>query len=167
MPFQAEHVTTRYVGWLNDPEVVRYSDHRFRRTTLDECREYWLSFSGTPHYFWAVVTRDAGHIGNMTAHVDPNHLTADVGILIGERAAWRRGYGREAWIAVCRFLLESRGLRKVSAGTIGANVGMLALMRNCGMLDDGRQARQNLWEGREVDVIHAAIFRGEWQPPEL
>lgn len=159
-PFSLEHLTSRYVGWLNDPDVVRYSEQRHRVHTLETCRCYFESFTGTPHYFWAVLAKDShrGHIGNLNALVDTENRLADIGILIGERAAWRLGYGLEAWRAVCAFLLEEAGMRKVTAGAMAANTGMLRIMKRSGMAEDGRRVCHYLLEGREVDVVYAALF---------
>jgi RimJ/RimL family protein N-acetyltransferase len=160
-PFSQEHLTPRYVGWLNDPEVVRYSEQRHRTHTLEGCRRYFESFRDTPHFFWALVVKDgpAGHIGNMNANVNVENRLADVGILIGERAAWRRGYGLEAWRAVCGYLLGAAGMRKVTAGAMAANTAMLSIMRRSGMAEDGRRIRHYLLDGREVDIVHAALLR--------
>ncbi|NLT23697.1 MAG: GNAT family N-acetyltransferase [Syntrophorhabdus sp.] len=160
-PFSEKHLTPRYAGWLNDPEVVRYSEQRHRKHTLDSCRQYWLSFAGTPNFFWAIVGLDpvVGHIGNINAYVDRMNSVADVGILIGERALWGKGYGLEAWRAICGYLLDEAGIRKVTAGTLAANKGMLSIMEKSGMTDDGRRIRQALLDGVEVDVIHSALFR--------
>ncbi|HEV2145971.1 MAG TPA: GNAT family N-acetyltransferase [Longimicrobiaceae bacterium] len=167
-PFTDEHLTERYVGWLNDPEVVRYSDQRQRAHTLESCRAYMESFRGTPHHFWAIVARDPalGHIGNVNAYVAEEHRVADVGILVGERGAWGAGFGTEAWIAVCDHLLRAGGMRKVTAGTLEVNRPMLVVMQRAGMVPDGRRVRQSLFEGREVDVVHAALFADEWKPVE-
>lgn len=164
IPFSEENLTLQYVSWLNDPEVVRYSDQRFHVHTLDTCREYWQSFVGTPNYFWAIIehVNKLGHIGNMNAYVDIRHSVADVGILIGERCTWGKGYGAEAWIAVCDYLLREAGTRKVTAGTLAVNAGMLGIMRSTSMVEDGRRTRQCLFEGREVDIIHGALFRKDW-----
>jgi RimJ/RimL family protein N-acetyltransferase len=164
IPFAEEYLTPRYVGWLNDPEVVRYSEQRHKVHTLESCRSYWQSFSGTPHYFWAVVAVDEtlGHIGNINAYVDPENQLADVGILIGEKKVWRRGYGLEAWRAVCEYLLSKAKMRKVTAGTLAVNTGMLKIMRQTGMVDDGRRYRHHIFESREVDIIHSAFFRQDF-----
>jgi RimJ/RimL family protein N-acetyltransferase len=160
VPFSEAFLTDRYVGWLNDPQVTRYSEQRHRRHTLESCREYLESFRGTPHFFWAICEKPGlEHIGNINAYVDERHQIADVGILIGERGAQGRGLGGEAWSAVCDFLLRSRGMRKVTAGTIEPNAPMLAVMKRAGMKADGRRPRHMLWEGREVDMIQAALFR--------
>jgi [ribosomal protein S5]-alanine N-acetyltransferase len=161
VPFSEEHLSQRYVDWLNDPDVVRYSEQRFQRHTLESCRAYWKSYEDTPNYFWAILCRDLQmlHIGNINAYVELNNLVADMGILIGERQTWGQGYGEEAWVAVCKFLLEEMNLRKVSAGTMSVNLAMLRLMAKAGMVDDGRRLRHYLWEGQEVDIIHAALFK--------
>ena len=161
LPFSEEFLTPRYVNWLNDPEVVRYSEQRHRFHTLESCREYLKSFLATPNYFWAVITRDdeLGHIGNMNAYVDVNNSLADVSILIGERKAWRKGYGSEAWIAVCNYLLKEENIRKITAGTLSVNTAMLGVMRHAGMVEDGRRIRHRLFEGSEVDVVYASLFR--------
>lgn len=164
-PFSEAHLTARYLGWLSDPEVVRYSDQRRAAHTRESCDAYRRSFDGTPNYFWAIVARDAslGHFGTMTAYVEPTNGVADMGILIGERAAWGQGLGSETWLAACGFLFLDLGLRKITAGTIEPNQGMLGIMRKTGMKEDGRRVRQHLWEGRPVDVIHAALFREDWK----
>jgi len=155
--FGEKHLTDAYVGWLNDPEVVRFSDQRFRVHTRDSCRHYLESFAGTANLFLALTTSDR-HIGTMTAYVDDNHGVADLGILIGDRQAWGMGYGTEAWTAVCDALLEA-GIRKITAGTLETNTGMRAIMSRAGMIPDGRRRGQCLLDGQPVDVVHAAIFR--------
>lgn len=162
VPFGEHHLHERYVGWLKDPEVVRYSEQRYSTHTLESCRAYWSSFAGSPHFFWAIeLLGEAGessHVGNINAYLDPRHGLADVGILIGERRVWGKGVGLEAWTAVCHWLFESAGVRKITAGTLACNLGMLAIMDRSGMVDDGRHYRHYLFEGEEVDVVYRALF---------
>lgn len=156
VPVTEEHLTPRYVGWLNDPEVVRYSEQRFKTHTLESCRAYLKSFAGTENLFVALIANSEGHIGNMTAYLD-RYGVVDVGILIGERAVWGRGYGSEAWQSVCRALIEA-GARKITAGTLSVNKGMRTVMERAGMVPDGRRVGQCVLDGEEVDVVYAALF---------
>lgn len=160
-PLGREHLVPHYIAWLNDPEVVRYSDQRHQRHTLATCQGYVESFAGTPNHLWAIEAQDEalGFVGTMTAYVDAPHGVADLGILLGERKAWGRGLGSEAWQAAIGYLFREVGIRKVTAGTVEANRPMLAMMRRAGMVEDGRRLRQCVVEGREVDVVHAALFR--------
>jgi RimJ/RimL family protein N-acetyltransferase len=162
-PFAARHLTRRYVAWLNDPEVVRFSEQRHRRHTIESAAEYVRSFDGSASRLWAIEVPGRGepHIGNISAAVDAANGVADVGVLIGERSAWGQGYGSEAWTAVCRFLLQQAGVRKVTGGTVSLNLGMLAIMRRAGMQPDGVRARHLVVDGREADVVHMALFRND------
>jgi RimJ/RimL family protein N-acetyltransferase len=166
--FAERHLTERYVGWLNDAETMRFSEQRHRHHDLESCRRYASSFTETPHYFAAIVAKDRtlGHIGNINAYVDVRNQVADLGILIGERSVWGLGYGTEAWRALSRFLLSDRGLRKITAGTLAINAGMLGIMRRCGMQEDGRRRRQYLCEGQEVDMVYGALFRESVRPED-
>lgn len=162
-PFTDKYLTRKYVSWLNNPQVVRYSEQRHKKHTIASCRRYLETFKETPHCFWAVSVRDTdlGHIGNINAYIDECHKIADVGILIGEIQAWGKGYATEAWIAVCVYLFKKLKIRKITAGTLSVNKPMLRLMKRAGMQKDGRRNRQYLWEGKEVDMIHRAMFRGD------
>lgn len=163
-PFGEKYLTERYVGWLNDPEVVRFSEQRFITHTLESCRAYMNSFEGTPNYFWAFVARepDIDHIGNINAYVDTRNKVGDVGVLIGEKNYWGRGYGLEVFAAVADYLFRENHVRKVTAGTVSANKGMVRIMERAGMKEDGRRIRHALLDGQEFDVIYAALFRDDW-----
>src|SRR5215470_15182311 len=164
-PFGERHLSERYVGWLNDPQVVRYSEQRFQTHTLESCLAYLQSFAGTPHYFWALIAKHGalGHIGNLNAYVEPRHGIADLGILIGERQAFRQGFGLEAWRAVCGYLFSSGVARKISAGCLAVNLPMSRIMKQAGMVPDGVRANHSLFEGKPVDIVHSALFVEDWQ----
>jgi RimJ/RimL family protein N-acetyltransferase len=165
LPFNENHLHQKYVGWLNDPELMRYSEQRHKTHDLENCRTYWKSFEGTPNYFWAIeeLKFGLGHIGNITAYVDEKNLLADVGILIGERKAHNKHYGLEAWLGVCNYLFESVNIRKLTAGTLSLNEPMLKIMKRAHMIEDGIRKKHFLVDNQEVDIIHKAIFRDQWK----
>ncbi|SDE00327.1 GNAT family N-acetyltransferase [Rhodospira trueperi] len=165
-PLSERHVTERYVAWLNDPVLMRFSEQRHRQHTIESCRAYRDSFAGTPNHLWAIEETDQGlgHIGNINAYVDVPNSLADVGILIGAAAARGGGFGLEAWLAVLDHLMNTQGLRKVAAGCIAENTAMLRIMEGSGMVEDGRRRCHYLVDGRDVDIVHAAAFRSTWTP---
>jgi len=159
-PFMEGDIDDRYIGWLNDPRVVRFSNQRFRHHDRISCLSYLRSFMGTNNYFVNIQRRTDGRsIGTMTAYVAAPHATADVGIMIGEPEAWGHGYGLDAFTLLCDWLLADLSLRKVTAGTAEPNVGMIRIMERYGMHREAVRAAQELIEGREVDVLYYARFR--------
>lgn len=159
-PYSDVFITEDYVSWLNDPEVVQYSENRYREFTLEGCRDFAKSFESSPHHLWAIVLTESNqHIGNINAYIDTNNQLADVGIMIGKRSCWGGGYGLEAWQEVCRWLLTEGGIRKVTAGTLDTNIGMKKIMEKAGMIPDGRRKRHYINDGAEVDIVYGALFK--------
>jgi [ribosomal protein S5]-alanine N-acetyltransferase len=157
--FTAEDLTPQYLGWLNDAVTMRYSNQRFRRHTRESSLAYLQSFDGTPNLFLSIRRRSDGlALGTMTAYLAEPHGTADMGILIGERACWGQGYGLDAWQALLDWLLRDRGLRKVTAGTLECNAAMLRLMEKSGMHHEGSRRQQEIVEGVAYDILYFARF---------
>lgn len=161
-PFDVErHLTPKYVSWLNDPQVVRYSEQRHVKHTLASCRQYAESFRGAAGFFWAIQLKEdrIAHIGNLSAYVDERNRIAELSILIGERGHGGRGLGTEAWSAALRYLLDTVRVRKVHAGTMAENLPMLRIFEKTGMTIECRRSRHYLFDGREMDLVFAAMFR--------
>jgi RimJ/RimL family protein N-acetyltransferase len=157
--FKEEDITNEYVGWLNDPAVTQYSNQRFVEHNHESCRRYLQRFEGSPNLFVSVRRLDDGRrIGTMTAYIAPQHGTADMGILIGDRSVWGRGYGQDAWSVLAEFLLRQPGMRKVTCGTLACNEAMIRLAERSGMELEGRRAAQELVDGEPVDILYFARF---------
>ena len=161
-PFKPSDIDTRYLGWLQDPEVTRFSNQRFRQHTLESCAAYQRSFSGSANTFLVIEHRaDQVPIGTMTIYRANNHGTADIGLLLGDRTYWRQGLGVEAWSAVLQTLLKEPGLRKVTGGTARPNTGMIKIMEKSGMHLEAIKQRQELIDGQETDLLYYARFAKE------
>jgi ribosomal-protein-alanine N-acetyltransferase len=158
-PFQAADISATYLGWLNDPEVTRFSNQRFRRHTVESCAAYLASFDGFRNSFLLIEQlQDHRPIGTATVYRNRLHGTADIGLMVGERRCWGQGYGREAWQALLDALLREEGMRKVTGGTAQPNQAMVRIMEQSGMTLEAVRARQELIEGQSVDLLYYACF---------
>lgn len=174
-PFTAADITDTYVGWLNDAEVVRYSNQRFVRHTRASCERYLAGFDGSANLFVSLrVAHESGPsdpaeqaVGTLTAYRSLPHGTADVGILLGERAVWGQGIGLEAWQLLTDWLLTTPGLRKVTAGTLACNRSMLAVAERSGMRREGVRRAQELVDGVPTDIVHYARFAPASEPAHV
>ena len=152
--FREDDIDQRYIGWLNDPAVVRYSNQRFRAHDQTSCRAYLETFANSPNIFLAIRRLGDGvRIGTMTAYRNPHHGTADVGIMIGDTACWGGGFGQDSWDTLLGWLLGPGGTRKVTAGTLACNRGMVRLMERSGMELEGVRRGQELVDGEPQDIV--------------
>lgn len=91
-----DEISPRYADWMNDPEVVRYLESRYSTYTLDSVREYVRQVNESPaDFLYGIFLEETGqHIGNIKiSDVNPIHKFANVGLLLGEKSCWGRGFG--------------------------------------------------------------------------
>jgi len=147
--------SSRNLGWLRNPDVVRYSEQRHREHTLSTQHRYVSSFVGKSK-LWAIHLVDSGnHIGNVSARHDAPNNVAEVGIMIGETDFWGRGYAGEAWKAACNWLLDKDGggIRKLEAGCARSNTAMLKIIRGSGFKQEGELLNHLLIDGAPVSAV--------------
>jgi len=122
-----------YSRWLNDPDVVKFSELRHRQHTYEDCQAYVRSFDQIKNCMWTINVIGANmHIGNITTHHDPQNDVLQMGILIGEKWAWGRKYGIEAWQAVMAWAVENK-IRRIEAGCMAKNLGIRKVIERSGM----------------------------------
>ena len=135
-PFGIEQMTTRYLGWLNDPEVNRWS-RRSEMGNIDEvaARAYLKSLVDDERILGIHLAGD-GHIGNIKfGPIDWANSRTDISIVIGERHVWGRGVGAEAVYLVSQYLFETLGLNRLDAGS--CNPAFVKMVQNIGWRVEG------------------------------
>ena len=149
--FTEKYVTEKYVGWLNDPVLMKHSEQRHYSHDIDSCIRYVNSFTGTKNLLYAVVDSNTHqHVGNINAYIDSFNRTADVGVLIGIGG---KGYGLSAWNKMLDLLFSSDlNIRKVTAGTMNENKAMLRIFEKSGMSYEYTKIRHFCFEKRLVDM---------------
>jgi RimJ/RimL family protein N-acetyltransferase len=109
-----EDVSDTYVGWLHDPEVIEYLQVRFEARDIDSIRAFVAGFDHKDGFIFGI--HDAAndrHVGNITLRVNPHHLFANMGYLIGEKAYWEKGAALEAVRLILDFAFFERKIRKI------------------------------------------------------
>jgi RimJ/RimL family protein N-acetyltransferase len=163
VPFTTAHITDEYLSWLNDRTRMRFSRQRLRTHTRETSRDYLASFAGTPNFFWAVERlHDGLHVGTMTTYVDAHGKTADLGIVVGPRAAGT-GCGTAAWGLALKHGFDSLGLRRITGGAASRNAAMIRIFRHWGMVQEGCRRQQELLDDGPDDILLFGLLRQEWE----
>lgn len=160
---RASDATERYVAWLNDPEINRYLEVRFAPQTIEGVRAYVDDMARSDDYaFMAIVLNDGGrHIGNIKiGPMNRAHRFADIGIVIGEKDCWGKGYATEAIALATRYAFETLDLHRLEAGAYAPNMGSAKAFLKAGWKEEGLEAAKWLVDGVFVDGIRVACVRG-------
>lgn len=152
-----EYHLKEMVGWLNDIKTMAYSEQRHMHHTIESQRRYIEMYQDDNILY--SISHEGILIGTISTYVDKPNNVVNVGILIGDRAQWHKGFGFEAWKTVCDDQLNNKGRRKVEAGCAADNKAMMNICSRYGMSEEGRQDDHFLCWGLPVDLVHWGKFK--------
>jgi len=161
-PLQRDDLNERYLTWLNDPEINRYLETGIFPSTQEDLEHFYERVMGSPNaVMLAIIEKSSDrHIGNIK--LEPIHWVhrwATLGILIGEKDCWGKGYGVEAVRLMVKYAFERLNLQKVDLGVIADNIRAVKAYEKVGFIVEGRLKRHVFLDGKYVDVLKMAIFR--------
>ena len=101
-----------------------------------------LCYADTRGRRFAIETLDGKHIGNCTYYnLDEHKGEAELGILIGDRSYWNRGYGTDAVITLVNHIFGEIKLKRVYLHTLEYNVRAKECFQKCGFTPCGQANR--------------------------
>jgi RimJ/RimL family protein N-acetyltransferase len=91
------------------------------------------------------------------------HGNVELGITIGDRDYWGRGYGRDTIKLLLNYAFHYLGARRIALTTNVKNERAIRCYLACGFVEEGRP-RKVVWiEGEYTDLVNMSILRDEWQ----
>jgi len=157
----------RFVKWFNDSEVRRYLTTYEPMSRAKEERWFEEYLTRRNDLILAIEVRQGDewvHIGNVGLHrIDWKNRVATLGVVIGEREYWGRGYGTEAVRAMLRYAFGELGLNRVELETYEFNPRAIRCYEKAGFVREGVRRRALYREGKFHDVILMGILRSEFQ----
>ncbi len=154
-------------AWINDREVTRFIlGGRYPVSLADE--QAWATEAARGNAFQdsrlAIETKDGVHIGNCGLHrAVPEDRSAELGIMIGDKDYWSKGYGTDTVRTLCRFGFQQMNLHRIALGVLEFNDRGIACYKKCGFVEEGR-FRQNFYiDGRYWDTIRMSVLREEFE----
>lgn len=155
-PLTVADVTEVYAGWLNDPEINQFLETRFSQHTLQSQREYVQKISKDPAYaFFAIVRKDTGaHVGNIKlGPIDPHHHVGSIGLMIGDRSSWGKGFATEAIQLLTQHSFEVLKVHKLTAGAYENNPASIKVFLKLGFFEEGRRKKHVRFGDDYVDYL--------------
>ncbi|MEN6410518.1 MAG: GNAT family protein [Anaerolineaceae bacterium] len=86
-----------------------------------------------------------------------------LGIGIGRREYWNRGYGTDVMRVLLRYAFEALNLHRVSLNVFEYNERAITCYRKAGFIEEGRQREFLRRDNQFWDLIYMGILRSEWE----
>jgi RimJ/RimL family protein N-acetyltransferase len=95
-------------------------------------------------------------------YISWHHGDSFMGIGIGDKAYWSRGYGSEAMNILLRYVFTELNLHRLSLTVFEYNQRAIRMYEKCGFKIEGINREYHFRDGRRWDLVSMGILREEW-----
>ncbi|HEY69756.1 MAG TPA: GNAT family N-acetyltransferase [Anaerolineae bacterium] len=161
----------RFVEWFNDPEVTHHL-MRFLPMSMQAEKDWYEKLQEQPEESrpLALDAREGDqwiHIGSCGLHdIDWRSRKAELGIAIGDKRYWDRGYGSDAVQTLLRHGFETLNFHRVYLYVFEDNERAIKVYLSQGFQEEGRLRDHSYRKGDYRDMIIMGILRREWKETE-
>ncbi len=147
--------------WETDPELAQLDaapvvDITFSEYLSDCAKE--LHNPIPTSYRFAIDTLDGKHIGNCSCYnVSETKGKAELGIMIGNRDYWNKGYGTDAVTTLVNYIFRQTNLNRIYLKTLESNTRAQKCFQKCGFTPYGHLVKNRF------KFVLMEIHRDQWQ----
>ena len=156
------------VQWQRDTEFYRLADSNPVRLESEKKIKEWVEkqfengFQPERYPFTVHTLAEDQYIGFLVLWVDPIHGEAWVGVGIGDRDFWGKGYGTDLMKLCLQYAFAELNMQRVSLGLLEYNPRALRAYEKVGFRLEGRTRQDVRREGKRYDSLWMGILHKEW-----
>ena len=148
-------------NWQTDPELAQLDAMPLVTLTFEEYLSAYtieLRYPAPTRRSFAVETLDGKHIGNCVYYnVDEEKGEAELGIMIGNRDYWNKGYGTDAITTLVNHIFQQTNLSRMYLKTLDSNIRAQKCFQKCNLTPYGHLVRDGF------NFMLMEIHRKQWQ----
>ena len=133
---------------------------------LDKTIQWFEAIKDSESRLDLMIEADASMpIGQISlVNIDHHHKTAEITLVIGEKAFWGKGVMLEAESLLIGWAFENMGMEKIWAETRVENIASLVTMKKLGFRIDDTQGKEKIIEGEPIDIVHLNLLPEDFKP---
>jgi len=166
-PAEREDLPT-FISWLADPEIRKGISRHLPMSIAQE--EIWFeNMLKRPENEQTLVLeimqgKKWNLIGTCGYHnIDWRARSAELGIMIGEKKEWNKGYGTETMQLLLKHGFLVLNLNRMDLLVFEENLAAVRAYEKAGFVHEGRLREAQYSEGEYKDVIVMSVLRSEWK----
>ncbi len=153
--------------WLNDPEVIK-GLLLYAPLSVAEEESWYEDMLKRPNdehpLIIEVLEGDAWvSLGNCGLHnIDWRCRSAEIGIFIGNKPYWNRGFGTEAMKLMVDYGFMTLNLNRIMLDVYETNLRAIRSYEKAGFVHEGRKRQAMVQDGKYIDVLIMSVLRKDW-----
>jgi len=154
--------------WLNDADLMAWArfapDHMESLAAVEKEYERELAGEERDRTTFTVEDRASGKaIGWCVMRTwDRKHVSTNVGIGLGEKEFWGRGYGTEAMRLLLTIAFDHQGWHRAELWTLADNERAVRSFEKSGFRREGLEREAAYYGGAYHDILLMAQLKSEW-----
>ena len=157
--------------WQNDEEVMRLSrsqpDHAISMEALAADYEKTLKGEDPTVRRFSIEEKSTGKLVGMCS-ISFNswarrYTSADIGLMIGEKDKWRKGYGTEVTRLLLKECFEQLSLHRVGWWTYGDHKASIALAKKMGFREEGKLRENSFFDNKFHDTVVLGLLKSDYE----
>ena len=163
--YNPEKDSEYFARWNRDSEYQQLLDSGPARLWTPKEMKEWLEKHLDNLYGFTIRTLEDDRMIGMVDLGGIDWVTRNswVGIGIGERDYWGKGYGSEAMQLILRFGFEQLNLNRITLNVFEYNQRAVQSYVKCGFQVEGRLRQWMQRGGERFDLIFMGILREDWE----
>ncbi len=151
--------------WFNDREMTRFIGEGFPAVSMGRQREIVQTMKDdATRRLYSIMLKDDTLIGNCELrNIHAVARSAEIGIVIGEKDYWGKGYGGEAMELLLRVGFDGLNLHRIWLTVAAFNERGIRSYSRVGFREEGRFRDARFIDGRYADTIQMSILDHEWR----
>jgi RimJ/RimL family protein N-acetyltransferase len=156
-----------FLRWPNDPDINQWLalPESGPPATLEAEHAWYERTQKDPtQLVWSIATHGGLLLGNVALHRGFRADAAEIGLFIGEKGEWSKGYGTDAVRTTLGHAFGPMGFRRIYLHTDVENQRAHRCFAQCGFRQEGlvKEYRRRWGEPRFVDGLLMAILAREF-----
>ncbi len=157
----------KFHEWVNDPQVT-VNLSMYLPLSLEDETAWFEGFSKLSPYekpFAIEIRKNKAWklIGNCgLINLDFKNSNAELGIMIGDKSEWDKGYGTDAMTTLSRHCFETLNLHRVYLRVYESHVRAARAYQKVGFLLEGKMRDAIYQNGKYENVLLMSVLRSEW-----
>lgn len=158
--YKTPYITKKWVNWLNDKEVTKFSDQRFIKHNLSTQSKYIKDLKNKNTVFFKIYFEN-NEIGNIfLTQIDKNNKNCSIGYLIGIKSLWNKGIATYVIKLTIKYAFNILKIKKIYSWCYSNNIGSKkVLIKNGFKIEGVLKKYYQFSKDKRVDKIFFGLYK--------
>ena len=147
-------ITDKYVSWLNNNEVMQYTEQRFKAHTKETTLKFVKEKLNSKFDLLFGIFFKNNHIGNIKlGPINWDSLEASISFFIGEKLFWGKGITTNVIKKLTEYGFNKLNIKKIKAGYYEENIASSKIFKKCGFKITSKKVKINNKNKKKFKIL--------------